>query len=177
MKVLSILAIAGGLVFAGCDNKAAPGNGNQGGTSTAVFTATLLPANEVPAINNAENTGSGNVTVTVNITRDASNTITAATATFQVNVSGFPSTTNFTIAHIHEGNSTVANGPIKVNTTLASGEVVLVNGAASFTKANINVPLDVAQAMLDNPAGYYFNVHTQLNGGGVARGQLTKTQG
>jgi len=176
MKGLSILAIAAGLVFAGCDNKAAPGNGNQGGTSTAVFTATLLPANEVPPIANAENTGSGTVTITVNITRDSSNAITAAVATFQVNVKDFPQTTNFTIAHIHEGNSSVASGPIKVNTTLASGEVVLVGGAASFTKTNINVPLDVIQAMLTNPAGYYFNIHTQLNGGGVARGQLTKTQ-
>lgn len=175
MKRMSVLVIAAGLAVAGCDNKAAPVQNSP--NTVAIFTATLLPANEVPAIANAENTGSGSVTITVNITRDASNVITAAAATFQVSVSNFPSTTNFTIAHIHEGNSSVGSGPIKVNTTLTSGEVVLVNGAASFTKPNINVPVDVAQGMLDNPAGYYFNIHTTLNGGGVARGQLTKTQG
>jgi hypothetical protein len=27
-------------------------------------------------------------------------------------------------------------------------------------------------AILNNPAGYYFNVHTALNGGGAVRGQL-----
>ena len=172
MRGIPVLVIAAGLALAGCDNKAAPVQNSP--NTVATFTATLLPSNEVPAIGNAENTGSGTVTVTVNITRDTSNAITAAVATFQVSVKNFPSTTNFTIAHIHEGTSSVGSGPIKVNTTLASGEVVLVNGAASFTKPNINVPFDVAQKMLDNPAGYYFNIHTQLNGGGVARGQLVK---
>ena len=105
MKGLSVLAIAAGLVFAGCDNKAAPVQNSP--NSVAIFTATLLPSNEQPAIANAENTGSGSVTITVNITRDSSNTITGAAATFQVSVSNFPSTTNFTIAHIHEGSTAV----------------------------------------------------------------------
>ena len=78
-----------------------------------------------------------------------------------------------TAAHIHEGGPTCAC-PVKVQTTLASGEVVLTNGSGSFTKANIASPADVAQAMINTPANYYFNVHTPLNGGGVARGVLVK---
>jgi hypothetical protein len=32
------------------------------------------------------------------------------------------------------------------------------------------------QGIVSNPAGYYFNVHTQLNGGGAIRGQLVRVQ-
>ena len=69
MKRMSVLVIAAGLAFAGCDNKAAPVQNSP--NTVAIFTATLLPANEVPAIANAENTGSGSVTITVNITNDS----------------------------------------------------------------------------------------------------------
>jgi hypothetical protein len=38
----------------------------------------------------------------------------------------------------------------------------------------------VSQANLaqiyNNPAGFYFNVHTPVNPGGAVRGQLTRTQ-
>ena len=47
---------------------------------------------------------------------------------------------------------------------------------ASFTKANLNVDPATMQAIINNPAGYYFNIHTALNPGGVARGQLTRVQ-
>ena len=30
------------------------------------------------------------------------------------------------------------------------------------------------QSIIDNPAGFYFNVHSSTNPGGVARGQLVK---
>jgi hypothetical protein len=77
------------------------------------------------------------------------------------------------MAHIHEGAANVA-GPVKVNTALASSDITLVNGAGTFTKLSIAVPADVATNMINNPAGYYFNIHTAQNGGGVARGQLVK---
>ena len=174
MRGIPVLMIAAGLALSGCDNKTAPSQNSN--NSVAIFTATLLPSNEIPAVANGENTGSGTVTVTVAIVRDGSNAITATSATFDVSVKDFPSTTSINIAHIHEGAATVGNGPIKVNTTLANGQVVIVNGGASFTRTNINVPFDVAQGMLDNPSGYYFNIHTSLNPSGVARGQLTRTQ-
>ena len=53
---------------------------------------------------------------------------------------------------------------------------MLTNGSGSFTVAGINVTADVASAMLANPSGYYFNVHSTANPGGVARGTLTRTQ-
>jgi len=63
-----------------------------------------------------------------------------------------------------------------IDADIYNGQVVIVNGGASFTRTNINVPFDVAQGMLDNPSGYYFNIHSTLNPTGVARGQLTRTQ-
>ena len=60
-----------------------------------------------------------------------------------------------------------------VNTGLASGDVTLTNGAGGFTKTSINVASDVAQRILNNPAGFYFNVHTALNPNGAIRGQLS----
>jgi hypothetical protein len=77
------------------------------------------------------------------------------------------------IAHIHEGAATCAC-PVVVNTSLGAGEVTITNGTASFTKAGISVLPEVAQRILNNPAGFYFNVHTTMNPGGVARGVLNR---
>ena len=141
--------------------------------SSYTFTATLLPANEVPAVSNAEAAGQGTVTITMPVTRDSAGSITSATATFQVTLTGFPAGMTLTGAHIHNG---VAGNtaPVLVNTGLASGEIVLTNGSTTFTKSNINVAVDTAQNLVSGANGFYFNVHSTLNTGGVARGQLTK---
>jgi len=61
-----------------------------------------------------------------------------------------------------------------VSLGLTTGEVTLTNGAATFTKSGINVTPASAQAILDGPAGFYFNVHTTLNPSGCIRGQLAR---
>ena len=142
---------------------------------TATFTQAISPANEVPAATGPETSGSGNSTITLTYTQDASGNVTSATANFQVTLSGFPATTVFTMAHIHQAAAGVA-GAIVVNTGLASGSVTLTNGAGGFTMNNINVPSDIAQGMLSNPSGFYFNVHTTANASGVARAQLIRVQ-
>lgn len=171
MKRFALIAIALFVVSCGSNPPTQPST-----VAAPTFTATLSPSNEIPAIQAPESSGQGTVTVTLNVTRDANQAITAATATFVVNLTGFPANTPINLAHIHEGTSSVASGTVRVNLGLASGEVVLSNGAGSFTKTNINVPVDIANGLLNNAAGFYFNVHSQLNPGGVARGQLTRTQ-
>jgi hypothetical protein len=47
-----------------------------------------------------------------------------------------------------------------------------VNGNGSIAKNGISIPADRAAAILANPAGHYFNVHTGLNPAGAIRGQL-----
>jgi len=140
------------------------------------FTATLLPSNEAPTpVTNADATGSGTVTITMHNTKDAAGNITASTADFTVTLQGFPPNTVLTGAHIHPGAAGAA-GNVIWSTTLASGEVTLnASGAGTFTKLAAT-PADTAtaQAVINNPAGFYFNVHTQLNPGGAARGQLVR---
>lgn len=143
--------------------------------STApIFTAQLLPSNEVPPVPNAEASGSGTVTITLNVTRDASQTITAATADFQVTLTGFPANTTLTAAHIHNARAGSNGGTIN-NLGIAANEFVLTNGSVSFTKNGINfTQINQVQNILNDPAGFYFNVHSTLNPGGVARGQLVR---
>src|SRR3954471_4816899 len=170
MKRLSPIALVLALAAAGCSSNSTPTTPTP---TNPTFTATLSPANEVPPVTNAESTVSGNASITMVVTRDAAQNITAASATFVVNLTGFPAGSSVNIAHIHEGASTCAC-PVVVNTSLAAGEVTITNGVASFTKAGITVTPEVAQRILSNPAGFYFNVHTTLNAGGVARGTLNR---
>jgi hypothetical protein len=168
---LALVVIA---LAAGCEDKP-PSNPTPSPTTTPnpVFTSTLTAANEVPPIQGAESTAAGTVRIELIITRDANNAISAATANFTVTLTGFPAGSAVNIAHIHQAPAGV-NAGISVNTGLAAGEVTLTNGAGGFTKNAVNVTPATAQAMLDGPAGFYFNVHTTANPGGVIRGQLAR---
>lgn len=83
-------------------------------------------------------------------------------------------------AHIHKGGAGV-NGPIVVpffNTGFGTP-----SHATSFSGCQENVSRALIEAIQDNPAGYYVNVHTSCAGqpsscgpafpGGAVRGQLT----
>lgn len=164
---LSVLAV-------GCsDSPSSPSAPSPSGstTSTTTFTIPLSPANEVPAITNADASGSGTAVISLTAVKDQSGTITSATANIQITVQGLPPGTTVSDAHIHNGAAGV-NAGVYVGSGLASGEITLVNGGGSVTKSNINVPADRAAAILSNPAGHYFNVHTALNPAGAMRGQL-----
>jgi hypothetical protein len=141
------------------------------------FAMTLLSANENPPITGAEASCAGNVTIRFNITRDASQAITSANADFDARITGCPTSTVITIAHIHRG-ATGVNGAIVVNTGLVQGDVTLVNGAGSFTKTNVGgqqMTPALTEEILNNPAGFYFNIHSSVNGGGVIRAQMVRT--
>ncbi len=111
-------------------------------------------------------------TVTFNITRDASGTITAATANFFVTIN-IPENVTIVGLHIHEGAAT-ANGPVVINTGLTS--LPGINFIAGEGVINVNAPtvdLAVLGRLVANPAGFYVNVHTTANPAGAIRGQLT----
>lgn len=171
MKRLSLALVVLALISA-CSSDS-PGSASS--STKPTFTALILPSNEVPPVANTEASGSGNVTVTFDTTTNAAGAITAASATFVVNVSGFPAGTPINLAHIHPGVAGT-NGGVVVNTALSAGEVVLTNGSGSFTKVQSSVDPALAQTIISNPAGFYFNIHSTLNPGGAARGQLVKVQ-
>ena len=172
MKRLVVLA-ALTLAAAGCGSDDNPA-GNTGLPNRIVFTAQLSPANEVPPVSNVESSGSGNVTITFNLTRDAAGNITAGTADFNATFSGFPAGTALTLGHIHTG-AAGANGGFVVNLSVAPGDATFANGSGTLVKTGIAIaPVDTANLIINSPSGYYFNVHTAMNPAGVARGQLVK---
>jgi len=169
MKRLSVIALALGVLTAGCGSSSSVANPTV--SVRPVFTATLSPASENPPIVGAEASGSGTATITFDVTKDAGGNVTASTATFAVTLTGFPAGTPINAAHIHPG-AVGVNGGVLLSTALAPGEVVLAAGSGSFTKIVTGVDPAVTQNILNNPAGFYFNVHSAVNPGGVARGQL-----
>ena len=56
---------------------------------------------------------------------------------------------------------------VKLLSLAASASVAVLSCVASLGHAQ-----DKAAAILSNPAGHYFNVHTALNAAGAIRGQL-----
>jgi hypothetical protein len=152
------------------DNPTAPSSGAQ-----AVFVAQLNPAGENPAITNAESGGTGAAQISMTVTRDSSNNVTGGSAVMTFQLGGFPATT-VVGAHIHRGAAGV-NGPVIVNTGLSGvNPFLLTTGTGQYTAPAVAVDAATMQDILQNPAGWYFNVHSPLNPGGFARGQLSRIQ-
>jgi hypothetical protein len=174
MKRLAMLALV--LAFGiSCDDSPTSPSDNP---NIARFTAILLPANEVPPVTNVDASASGTMQLTMNITRDAANNITGATYDFTINVTGFPAGTTLTGAHIHAAPAGVNSGVV-VGLPLVASDTALATGQASITKTGVGPQVAannaaVAQNIVNNPAGNYFNVHTTVNGGGAIRGQLVR---
>ena len=177
------LVVMMGLALAGCDSDTPT---EPADPNVVVFRAQLSAANEVPAITNAEQNARGDVTITMHVQRDSSNNITGATFDFVVNLNSFPAGSTWTLAHIHEGAPGIAGG-VRVDTGLTSAtSIPITNGTVNnqrFTGVvfgpgatiQANQRADFAthiQQLMVNPNGYYFNVHTTLNGSGAVRGPL-----
>ena len=146
--------------------------------NVALFTAILLPSNEVPAVTNADQTASGTMQLKMTVTRDSANTITGATYDFTINLTGFPANTTLTGSHIHNGaaganSGVVVNVPLNADTALPTGQTSFTRTGLSSSSATVSAAA-VAQNIFNNPVGNYFNVHTTVNPGGAIRGQLVR---
>ena len=129
------------------------------------FTAQLLASNEVPPITNADSNAFGQVLVTL----DTSNN----TFRFDWSINNVASP-QIILSHIHEGAAGV-NGPVRIDSQISpASPVPIVNGSAVFSRGNLPGAADVVSRLLANPAGFYFNIHSTLNPGGVVRGQLVR---
>jgi hypothetical protein len=141
-------------------------------TENLTFHAILLAANEVApvTVHPTETATVGSAVVTLTVTRSAG-TITAASARFDVQLNGTAGNTSIILAHIHEGASGV-NGPVRVDSGLSPATAIPSPFGVSFSRSDLAATPAIAQAIISNPAGFYFNVHSALSPGGVARGQL-----
>ena len=136
-----------------------------------VFTAQLLASNETPPVTNADLNASGSAIVTLNT---ADNSIR-----FDVSVNTLGAS-SIILSHIHEAAAGVA-GPVRIDSGLTPGTALpVVNGSVSFTRNGTYTPASdtagIVSRLLANPAGFYFNVHSNLNPGGAVRGQLVRAQ-
>jgi hypothetical protein len=151
------------VLAAGCGDD---DNGTSPSNAPMVFTATLSPSNEVPPVGNAESSGRGTAQITVEGNQ----------VTMYFQLTGFPDGTRVVGAHIHSAGPGV-NGPIVVNTGVSAASPVTTSGTLTeFTASRVAADAAVVQAIVNNPGGFYFNVHSPLNPGGFARGQLVRIQ-
>jgi CHRD domain len=175
MKRFAILACVCTLMAVGSGCGSSPTTPTNQPT---VYTVQLSALNETPPVTNEESTARGVAVITMKPTRDSSGTITGGTIDFSVSMNGLQSTTVITAAHIHPGAAGVPGGVLIGTGVTSADNIQVTNGNATFAKLDVDAKGSTTtaaqnmQAILANPAGYYFNVHTSRNGGGVMRGQL-----
>jgi CHRD domain len=174
MRRLAIFVLALAFGAPACDDDNPVGPSNSG---PIVFTAELRASNEVPAIAGAEANGQGTATITFNVPRDASGNITGdGTWNVQAVLSGLTDTTMIRLAHIHNGAAGV-NAGVWIDTMLTPANAIPTpGGSATINFEGVFLLGTRAQTVLDNPAGNYFNMHSNANPGGVVRGQLVRVQ-
>lgn len=130
-----------------------------------VFTADLKSTEENPPIAGPEATCAGTATVTLDQA--------ARSGVFEMTVRSCPANTEITNAHIHKGPKGT-NAGVSVPSGLAAAEFKLTGGAGTLTKTIATIDAAIIADIIANPSGYYFNVHSKANAGGVIRGQLEK---
>jgi CHRD domain len=158
----------------GCDddNPNGPSNPNQ-----VIFTAQMNTANEVPPLSNpAEAGGTATGVITMDLTRDSSGTITAATVNFRASLANLPGGTVLRAAHIHTGAAGVSGGVLIDSGLTPATAITLASGSGNLdlTRTATATEASQIQAIIDNPANFYYNIHSNLNPGGVVRGQLVR---
>ena len=137
-----------------------------------VQTVTMTTANEVPPV--TTESGTGVATITASPTRDDKGTITGGTVTFSMQYD-FAAAITLRGLHIHEG-AAGANGPVVIDTGLSGSNTVALptgKGSANFVVPITSGNLAPLQRMIANPAGFYVNLHSVTNAGGVVRSQLS----
>jgi hypothetical protein len=174
MRRFALFALALALGAPACDDDNPIGPSNSG---PIVFTAELRASNENPPIANAESNAQGTVTITFSVPRDGSGNPTGEGVwSVQATLSGFTDTSFIRASHIHNGPVGV-NAGIFVDTFLTpANQIPLPGGAATINFEGVRLLQSQAQAVLANPAGHYFNMHSPLNPGGAVRGQLVRVR-
>ncbi len=178
MKVIgvrfAIAVVVGGLLLAGCDGaqetkpespKAAESptetatpetsspSPHPTGQAEAQLKVSLSGNNEVPRPGDTAMTGSGTVTLNAN----------EGTACPSLTIS-VPANQEIAAAHIHRG-AAGTNGPI----------VVPFEADPKSVKSDcVTEDKNLIREIVDNPGGFYVNVHTRRFPDGATRGQLTR---
>ena len=142
---------------------------------TVDLDARMSATEEVPPLAGID--GSASAQVTLNIRRSDEGEMVSAFVTFTVNVN-IQGQGDVTLVgmHIHEAPLGV-NGGIRIRSSLDFGgePVVAIGGSARIWSQSEIVDSDglaTVGRLLDDPAGFYVNIHSESNRRGLLRGQL-----
>ena len=144
---------------------------------TQIFRALLLPANEVPAVSG---TSRGTADIFVSLVHDSSGQVVSATVDLLTRVT-LSAAANATGLGIWSGNPG-QNGTLVLNTPFSTANpyTIQITGdtlhqTIQITSAN-TAAMSTVRALLQNPAGYYVNLLTNINPNGLLRGALLPAQ-
>lgn len=135
-------------------------------SATPVFKLSLKPSQEVPAIKGLKASARGHVTF--DLERSTSGAITSGEVVFYFNYA-FPGAVTINGLHIHQG-AKGTNGPVVVSSGVTS--IADADGQGNVTTVVTGTSPATLQAILDNPRGYYVNLHTTANPSGAVREQM-----
>jgi hypothetical protein len=183
MKRFTVAVVALSLFAAGCDetlNPVAPTAGQ------ATLVSQLSAAAEVPPAGSQGNPAGAleaGATGTLSVTM-APAAAGAYTASFTFSVGNLvksgvlpaplDSGSVIVAGHIHSGVAGASGPPVVPLPISQAAPIVSPTGSVLLTISNVAVTADAASAILANPGGFYFNLHSALNPIGVVRGQLVK---
>ncbi len=162
MKRLSILACALSLVAAGCDGKISPTTPS----GVVNLAAGLSAARVLPPPAGPETGGVGQVQVS--FTPGAS----GYTANFTLTVGNLPATTIFVAGYIQAASAGAVGPPVVSSGISATAPILTPTGGTRLELTGAQVPAALAQAIIANPSGYYFQLYSFANQTGALRGQL-----
>jgi len=138
-------------------------------TDTIVFPVLMSSKNETTATKVDATAPS---VVTLHTIRNEDGSVVAGTVFFDVNYR-LPGAATFTGLHIHDGQAGVA-GPVTIPLIPSPVDASFTSDTGFGNHYNYTVPANAA--VLDditrNPENHYVNIHTSVDGGGVARSQL-----
>ncbi|MGH9324290.1 MAG: CHRD domain-containing protein [Vicinamibacteria bacterium] len=159
--LIGILALVGvvalALVSTAGGTATQKGKGKPSKSATPVFKLNLKTGQEVdPEVEGLKAKAGGHVTF--DLTRNPAGAITSGEVVFYFNYS-FPGPVQISGLHIHKGNKG-QNGGIEIGAVLSAADSALdQDGRGNVTSVVSGDPAKL-QAILDNPRGYYVNLHT-----------------
>lgn len=166
LALVAFLAVLGGAAGAPADHAKGKAKGKPSRSATPVFKVHMKPSQESPRIHGLRADAVGHVTF--DLTRDSSGAITSGEVVFYVNYA-FPGSVTITGLHVHQAPKGV-NGPVVVDSGVTT--FTDADGVGNVTTVVLGVSPALLQQILDNPRGYYVNLHTSTHPGGAVRDQL-----
>lgn len=144
---------------------------------TVYLRGNMSPANEVPPITNESAGATGRATIAFHLRRNDAGAIVSGVVDFDIDYN-FPVPVVVRGLHIHEGAAGV-NGPVRIDTGLSGTNTLDASGTGNIFRQVVVTSGDALTALsgvLANPAGWYVNLHTSVNTGGLMRSQLTRME-